>query len=140
MKNWNRFATITLLMIFTITPSLGFAEAEFDEIYREYIEGKIQAAEQDQIQLCKEIEQKQQTASNLMAQINSKLNDRYSVNDEREKEETEYALIGFISRLQSIHKEKELLEMKEIRPELKTLQEFNKRLDSLITDLKSFLK
>lgn len=141
MKSWNKLVAVTLLMTFISLPSMSFAQDEIDEIQREITEGKIQAVELDNIsKLTKEVEQKQQTASKYITELNARVLDRYSINDESVKEENEYALIGFIARLQVIHNKKELLEMKEIAPDLNTLQELNKSLDILISDLKSFLK
>jgi len=147
MKSWNKLIAVTFLMIFTSLPLTSFAQQEEDElndeIHREITEGKLQAAEADMNsipKLTKMVKEKQQEASNLVGQLNSRVIDRYSANDESVKEENEYALIGFIAKLQAIHNEQENLEAKEIAPDLKTLQDLNKRLDNLISDLKSFLK
>lgn len=146
MKSWNKLIAVTFLMISASLPLTSFAQEQEDDtdaIHREITEGKLQAAEADMNnipKLTKMVEEKQQTASNLVTQLNARVIDRYSANDESVKEENEYALIGFIAKLQAIHNEQENLERKEIAPDLKTLQEFNKRLDNLISDLKSFLK
>lgn len=129
-----------MLLTSTLIAPLAYSQDDIDEIMaREITEGKILAAENMMIEdLHKEIASRQEKASQLIALVARFANDRMS--DENAKEEAQYALSGFIARLQNIREDQEALNRKEIQPDLETLQKTNRRLESLISDLKSYLK
>lgn len=133
------------LLIFTILATTSIfsppmAQAQ-DDIERDITEGKIQAAETLWLKdLDKNVSEKQQKALALITLVGAQVNDRYSSNDESKKEEAEYAHIGFVARFQGVREDREALARKEIQPDYATLQNYSKRLDSLIVDLQAFLK
>lgn len=104
-------------------------------------EGKIQAAEADWIKtLSKGVEEKQQKALALIALVAESANERVSIGDDSHREEAVYAHVGFVARLQGVREDREALARKEIQPDYAALQNYSKRLDSLIADMKAFLK
>ena len=136
MKNWMKVTPLMLLLALNFSP---LSAQDRDELEYEITEGKIAAAEAMMIEdLIKEVESKQQKASSLIALLGDSLNTRYS--DEAQKEEAQYAHSGFIARLQGIREDQEAMARKEIQPDIATLQNYSKRLDTLISDLKLFLK
>ncbi len=125
-----------LLAAFLLLSTPVFAQADID-----LTEGKIAAAESLWMKdLEKGVNEKQQKAMALLTLVANKANDRYSSNDDSLREQAEYAHVGFAARLQGIREERETLARKEIQPDYATLQNYSKRLDSLIKDLQDFLK
>ena len=88
--------------------------------------------------LNKSVEDKQTRAIQLINAVGSYANDRFS--NEKDKEDAEYAYNGFIARFQGIREDREALERKEILADNTTLENYSKRLDSLIGDIQNFLK
>ncbi len=135
------------LLIFSIllTSSIFAHKAQAqnlpDDIERDITEGKIQAAESLWLKdMDKSVSEKQQKALALITLVANQANERYSIADDSKKEDAEYAHIGFVARFQGIREEREALARKEIQPDYATLQNYSKRLDSLIADLQAFLK
>lgn len=121
--------------------ALLFTTPVFAQVDSDITEGKIAAASELWLKdLEKGVNEKQQKAMALLVLVASKANDRYSANDERVREEAEYAHIGFAARLQGIREDREALARKDIQPDYATLQNYSKRLDTLIKDLQAFLK
>lgn len=132
LKNFTLIITAALMVI----ANSSFAQ---DEIEREITEGKISAAiERETERLDKEIAKKHQRAIALMAIVNERANMRFS--DDRDREDAQYASTGFIARFVGISEDRESLERKEIMPDFDTLQNYSKRLDSLIADIEAYLR
>ena len=128
-------------MKYLIALSLLMTTPIFAQDQQDITEGKIQAAEADMVKdLYKQVEQKQQKAYALVAMVAEVSHERYSVGNDSRREEAEYAHVGFVARLQGIREDREALERKEIQPDLIALQNYSKRLDSLIADMQAFLK
>jgi len=101
-------------------------------------EGKLQAVESMWLQdLEKGLNPKQQKAMALISLVATKMN---NASDENRREEAEYAHVGFTARFQDIREERAELANKEIKLDYAGIQNYSKRLDSLIGDLQSFLK
>ena len=81
----------------------------------------------------KGVNEKQQKAKALITMV-------AGLSHERAKEDAEYAHIGFVARLQGIREEREELSRKEVQADYATLQNYSKRLDTLISDTQAFLK
>ncbi|MBC7428336.1 MAG: hypothetical protein H7336_06975 [Bacteriovorax sp.] len=132
------------LLFFSILATVSIfnlAQAQTDDIQRDITDGKIQAAEALWLKdLDKSVSEKQQKALALITLVAAQANDRFSIQDELKKEDAEYAHIGFVARFQGIREDREALARKEIQPDYTTLQNYSKRLDSLISDLQAFLK
>jgi two-component sensor histidine kinase len=112
---------------------------DISDIQREITEGKINASEiMMKEELVKEVDNKLQKASSLISLLGDSVQIRYS--DEAQKEEAQYVHSGFIARLQGIREDQEALARKEIQPDLETLINYVRRLDSLINDVKTYLK
>ena len=112
---------------------------DISDIQREITEGKINASEiMMKEDLVKEVDNKLQKASSLISLLGDSVQLRYS--DEAQKEEAQYVHSGFIARLQGIREDQEALARKEIQPDLETLINYVRRLDSLINDVKTYLK
>ncbi len=90
------------------------------------------------ISLNKTVDEKQARAIQLINAVGSYTNDRFS--NDKDKEDAEYAYNGFIARFQGIREDREALERKEILADNNTLENYSKRLDSLIGDLQNFFK
>lgn len=100
--------------------------------------GKLQAVESMWLQdLEKGLNPKQQKAMALISLVATKMN---NASDENRREEAEYAHVGFAARFQDIREERAELANKEIKLDYAGIQNYSKRLDSLIGDLQSFLK
>lgn len=101
-------------------------------------EGKLQAVEAMWLQdLEKGLNVKQQKAMALISMVATKMN---NASDENRREEAEYAHVGFAARFQNIREERADLAHKEIKLDYAGIQNYSKRLDSLIGDLQTFLK
>lgn len=101
-------------------------------------EGKLQAVETMWLQdLEKGLNVKQQKAMALISMVANKMN---NASDENRREEAEYAHVGFAARFQNIREERTELAHKEIKLDYAGIQNYSKRLDSLIGDLQTFLK
>lgn len=142
MKIWTRtLPTVFLMALTAIFPPSLSAQEVMDDIDFEITEGKIAATEMRTIEeLTRDVRDKQAKATGLISLLTDGINSRYGANDEAKKEEIEYAQSGFIARLQGIREDQEALARKEIQPDLATLQEYSRRLDGLIADIKLFLK
>lgn len=100
--------------------------------------GKLQAVESMWLQdLELGLNQKQQKAMALISMVASKMN---NASDENRREEAEYAHVGFAARFQNIREERAELAQKEIKLDYAGIQNYSKRLDTLIGDLQTFLK
>lgn len=100
-------------------------------------EGKIAAVEGQWLKdLEKGVNEKQQKAMALLAMVASKT----QAQDSDVREAAEYAHIGFAARLQGIREDREALARKDVQADYATLQNYSKRLNTLINDLQSFLK
>lgn len=84
------------------------------------------------------VDEKQIRAIQLINTVGTYVNDRFVT--EHDKEEASDAYGVFIVRFQAIREDRNALERKEIRPDVKTLQNYSQRLDSLIADIQKFLK
>ncbi len=101
-------------------------------------EGKLQAVEAMWVQdLEKDLNVKQQKARALISMVATKMN---NASDENRREEAEYAHVGFVARFQNIREERAEEASKEIKLDYAGIQNYSKRLDSLIADLQAFLK
>lgn len=100
--------------------------------------GKLQAVE---VMWLQDLEQglnvKQQKAMALISMVANKMN---NASDENRREEAEYAHVGFAARFQNIREDRAELAQKEIKLDYAGIQNYSKRLDSLIGDLQAFLK
>jgi hypothetical protein len=102
---------------------------------------KIQSVEVQWLKdLDKNVSEKQQKSIALITLLANQTNERYGMQDESKKEEAEYAHASFVARFQGIREDRDALARKEIQPDYATLQNYSKRLDSLIKDLQEFLK
>lgn len=100
--------------------------------------GKLQAVESMWLQdLELGLNQKQQKAMALISMVATKMN---NASDENRREEAEYAHVGFAARFQNIREERAELAQKEIKLDYAGIQNYSKRLDTLIGDLQTFLK
>lgn len=101
-------------------------------------EGKLQAVE---VMWLQDLEQglnvKQQKAMALISMVANKMN---NASDENRREEAEYAHVGFAARFQNIREDRAELANKEIKLDYAGIQNYSKRLDSLIADLQAFLR
>lgn len=124
------------------TPIFAQDDSQIDrDVERDITEGKIQAAQALWLKdMDKAVDQKQQKASALIVLVANKAHERVSASDDSAREEAEYAHVGFVARLQGIREDREALARKEIQPDYATLQNYSKRLDTLIADLQAFLK
>ena len=112
-----------------------------DEITRSLTEGKLAALEANQQfekSLRQSVDEKQVKAIQLINVVGTFVNDRFS--NDLEKGEASDAYGSFIARFQSIREDRESFERKELSPDLISLQNYSKRLDSLIPDIQKFLK
>lgn len=101
-------------------------------------EGKLQAVEALWLQdLEKDLNVKQQKAMALISLVSNKMN---NASDENRREEAEYAHVGFAARFQNIREDRAEQANKEIKLDYAGIQNYSKRLDSLIGDLQAFLK
>lgn len=132
---------LTMSMVLA-TPLFAQDDVQVDrEIERDITEGKIQAAESLWLRDMENgIDQKQQKAGALIVLVANRAQERVSVGNDSVREEAEYAHVGFVARLQGIREDREALSRKEIQPDYATLQNYSKRLDTLISDLQTFLK
>ncbi len=141
MKSLKSFFSLCLLatISFSNSSTLLAQEDIVGSMEMEITEGKILAAEMSAREdVVKEVEDKLQKASNLISLLGDSINQRFS--DEAQKEEAQYVHSGFIARLQGIREDQDSLARKEIQPELATLKSYSRRLDSLINDVKIYLK
>jgi hypothetical protein len=100
--------------------------------------GKLQAVEAMWLQdLEQALNVKQQKAMALISLVGTKMN---NASDENRREEAEYAHVGFAARFQNIREDRAELATKEIKLDYAGIQNYSKRLDSLIGDLQAFLK
>lgn len=135
----NKWLWPVLCLSVSLSVASLYAQEENDPIHREITEGKILASEILMTEdLVKEVSDKQMKAANLIALLGEMVHSRIS--DEALKEEIQYVHSGFIARLQGIREDQEALARKEIQPDLATLQNYSRRLDSLIADIKLYLK
>ena len=135
------------LLIFSILATASvFSIAKADEELHEDIQRDITQRKTHELEalwlidMDKAVSEKQQKSLALISLVAAQANERYSVNDEYKKEQAEYAHMGFVARFQGIREERDSFAKKEISPDYATLQNYSKRLDSLIADLLSFLK
>jgi hypothetical protein len=89
------------------------------------------------LNLSKSVDEKQAMAIRLINEVGSYSNERFS--HEFDKEDAEFAYIGFIARFQVIKEDRESLERKEIMADSRTLLNYSQRLDQLIFDLQNFI-
>lgn len=99
---------------------------------------KLQAVETMWLQdLEQGLNVKQQKAMALISMVANKMN---NASDENRREEAEYAHVGFAARFQNIREDRAELAQKEIKLDYAGIQNYSKRLDTLIGDLQTFLK
>ena len=137
--------TLLILTILATTSVYSFQMAQAqdlpEDMQREITEGKIQASEIVWLaNIEKGVSEKQQKALSLITLVAAQANERYGVADDSLKEDAEYAHIGFVARFHDIRENREALAKKEIQADYATLQNYSKRLDSLIADLQAFIK
>jgi hypothetical protein len=100
--------------------------------------GKLQAIESAWLEdLESGLNHKQQKVMALISLVATRMN---NASDENRREEAEYAHVGFTARFQNIREERAELANKEIKLDYAGIQNYSKRLDSLISDLQTFLK
>lgn len=140
MKSLKSILLMAIMAILSATSPMVSAQSEnIGDLEREITEGKILAVEMSSREdVVKEVEDKLQKVSSLISLLGDSINLRYS--DEAQKEEVQYVHSGFIARLQGIREDQEALARKEIQPEFATLKNYSRRLDSLINDVKTYLR
>ncbi len=142
MKSLKSVFLITILASLSVASPMALAQIEnIDDLEREITEDKIIAVEMSiKEDVVKEVEDKLQKATSLISLLGASINLRYSYSDEAKKEEAQYVHSGFIARYMGIREDQEALARKEIQPDLATLKNHARRLDSLINDLKTYLR
>ncbi len=133
---------ILIMSLILAAPVFAQDEGQNDrDMERDITEGKIEAAQTLWLKdLEKGLDQKQQKAGALIILVSNKNRDKVSLGNDNSREEAEYAHVGFVARLQGIREDRETLARRGVSADYATLQNYSKRLDTLISDIQSFLK